>query len=205
MSNDTPNTSRRRFLTGTASVVGGAGVVFTAVPFLSYLGPSAQALAEGAPVEVDVSKVEAGRRIEVEFRGRPVWIVGRSEEHIQGLQEIRDRLRDPDSEEDQQPEYARNETRSLDPNIAVLVGVCTHLGCAPGFRPEIRPTHFDSDWRGGFFCACHGSMFDMAGRVYAGVPASLNLAVPPHRFADEGRTLIVGEDTEDPDEEEAAL
>ncbi len=196
MSSEAPDLNRRRFLTGAATVVGGVGLVFTAVPFLSYLRPSARALAAGAPVELDISKLEVGRRIEVEWRGRPVWVIGRSQEQIDALEDVRDRLRDPDSEVDQQPEYARNPARSVKPDVAVLVGVCTHLGCAPGFHPEIRPQHFDQDWRGGFFCACHGSMFDMAGRVYRGVPAPTNLVVPPHRYVGDDY-LVVGEDPTD--------
>ncbi len=186
--------SRRRFLIAATSVVGGAGAAAVAVPFLSSMQPSARARAAGAPVEVDVSKVEPGQLIRVEWRGKPVWIVHRTEEMLKGLSEITDRLDDPDSlVETQQPAYAKNEVRSIKPPYLVLVGICTHLGCSPTFRPDVAPADLGSEWKGGFFCPCHGSRFDLAGRVYKNVPAPTNLEVPPHSYLTESRILL-GED-----------
>ncbi len=186
--------SRRRFLIAATSVVGGAGAAAVAVPFLSSMQPSARARAAGAPVEVDVSKVEPGQLIRVEWRGKPVWIVHRTEEMLKGLSEITDRLSDPDSlVETQQPAYAKNEVRSIKPPYLVLVGICTHLGCSPTFRPDVAPADLGSEWKGGFFCPCHGSRFDLAGRVYKNVPAPTNLEVPPHSYLTESRILL-GED-----------
>ena len=187
---------RRRFLTAAATVVGGVGVGFAAVPFLASWSPSEKARAAGAPVEVDVSKVEMGQRITVEWRGKPVWIVRRSEEMLASLAKVSDRLRDPDSEvASQQPGYAQNEHRSINPEFLVMVGICTHLGCSPSFRPEVAPEDLGPDWLGGFFCPCHGSRFDLAGRVYQGVPAPTNMVVPPHQYLSDTR-ILVGEDSE---------
>jgi len=195
MSNDGVNTGRRRFLTAATTVVGAIGAGAVAIPFVSSMQPSARAQAAGAPVEADVSRLEPGAMMTVEWRGKPVWIVRRSEQSLKALQTIEDRLRDPDSTEhpEQQPEYAQNEYRSIKPEYAVLVGICTHLGCSPTFRPEIAPADLGSDWQGGFFCPCHGSRFDLAGRVYAGVPAPTNLEVPPYRYLSEN-VILVGED-----------
>lgn len=194
MANEGVNRSRRRFLVAATSVVGGAGVVALAVPFLSSWKPSARAEAAGAPVEVDISQVEPGQMIRVEWRGRPIWIVRRTDEMLEGLEHNLARLRDPDSEvESQQPSYARNDHRSIKPEYLVLVGICTHLGCSPAFRPDVAPEDLGPDWRGGFFCACHGSRFDMAGRVYRNVPAPTNLVVPPHMYLSD-TLMIVGED-----------
>lgn len=193
MSTEGVDRGRRRFLTATASVVGGVGVVAAAVPFVQSWWPSARAQAAGAPVEQDISKLEPGQMITVEWRGKPVWIVRRTDETLETLPEIEDRLADPDSEDSIQPPYAENPYRSLRPEILVLIGICTHLGCSPTFRPEIAPADLGADWKGGFFCPCHGSRFDMAGRVYAGVPAPTNLPVPPYRFLTEN-LLLVGED-----------
>ncbi|PWG65190.1 ubiquinol-cytochrome c reductase iron-sulfur subunit [Sediminicurvatus halobius] len=194
MNQEGANRNRRRFLTGAVSVVGGVGVAYTAVPFLAYWNPSARTRAAGAPVEVDVSSLEPGQRITLEWRGSPVWVVRRSEEAIAALEEMSDRLRDPQSQvESQQPAYAQNVYRSVDPEFLVVVPICTHLGCIPSFRPE--PGSMGADWNGGFFCPCHGSRFDLAGRVYAGVPAPTNLRVPPHRMAGENR-IVIGEDQE---------
>jgi ubiquinol-cytochrome c reductase iron-sulfur subunit len=182
---------RRRFLTMTTAVVGAGGAAAAAVPFLASLQPSERAQAAGAPVTVDVSRLEAGAILREQWRGRPVWIVRRTPEQLAALEGLNDQLRDPDSSvTEQQPEYARNLYRSIKPEYLVLVGICTHLGCSPLFEPEIRPQPFAADWKGGFFCPCHGSKFDMAGRVYAGVPAPTNLAVPPYRFDDEYRITI---------------
>ena len=194
MSNEGVDRSRRRFITAAASAVGGVGVVFAAVPFVSSWRPSARAEAIGAPVEVDVSKLEPGQSMTVQWRGKPVWLVRRTEEMLNALSGVEGRLRDPASEEPtQQPDYAANPHRSIKPEILVLVGLCTHLGCSPTYRPEVAPADLGPDWQGGFFCPCHGSRFDMAGRVYSGVPAPLNLEVPPHSYLSDKR-LIVGVD-----------
>lgn len=196
MANEGVDRGRRRFLVAATSVVGGAGVVAVAAPFLASWQPSARAQAAGAPVEVNISQIEPGQRISVGWRGRPVWLVRRTPEMLEALPTIRDRLRDPDSEETgQQPEYARNEYRSIDPEILVLVGICTHLGCSPAYRPEMGAPDAGADWAGGWLCACHGSRFDMAGRVYRNVPAHLNLEVPPYHFASD-ELIIVGEHPE---------
>lgn len=191
MSSEGVNKSRRRLLTGTVAVVGGAGVVAAAIPFVKMWQPSARARAAGAPVEVSISKLEPGQMLQVEWRGRPVWIVKRTDAMLAALEGHDDQLRDPDSEVvEQQPEYATNKYRSIKPDLLVLLGVCTHLGCSPKFVPEMEPQPFDEQWNGGFFCPCHNSRFDLSGRVYAGVPAPTNLEVPPYSFLDENRLLI---------------
>jgi ubiquinol-cytochrome c reductase iron-sulfur subunit len=156
--------------------------------------PSERAKAAGAPVEVDISKLEAGQMIRVQWRGKPVWLVKRTDEMLAALPTLNDQLRDPDSVEPQQPEYCANPARSIKPEILVAVGICTHLGCSPSFVPEALPQPFDPVWKGGFFCPCHGSRFDMAGRVYAGVPAPLNLEIPPHKYISDTQVLV-GDDT----------
>jgi ubiquinol-cytochrome c reductase iron-sulfur subunit len=191
MANQGVNSGRRRFLTATTAVVGGAGALAAAVPFIASWQPSARAQVAGAPVTEDISKLEPGQRIIVQWRGQPVWVIRRTPEQLATLEGLNDRLRDPASENvDQQPDYAQNLHRSIRPEIAVLVGTCTHLGCSPLFRPELQPQPFDSEWRGGFYCPCHNSRFDLAGRVYQGVPAPTNLLVPPYRFVDENRITI---------------
>ena len=194
MSGDGVDTSKRRFLTAAATVVGGIGAVYTAVPFLASWMPSERAKAAGAPVEADISKLEIGQMIRVQWRGKPVWILKRSEEMLEALPTLNPRLRDPESEEPQQPEYAQNELRSIKPEILVAVGICTHLGCSPSFVPEAAPQPYDPEWKGGFFCPCHGSRFDLAGRVFQGVPAPLNLEVPPHKYVS-NTLILVGDDT----------
>lgn len=193
MKQEGANRNRRRFLTGAVSVVGGVGVAYTAVPFLAYWNPSARTRAAGAPVEVDVGALESGQRMTLEWRGQPVWVVRRSEEAVQALETLNDRLADPKSQVDQQPAYAQNVYRSIEPEYFVVVPICTHLGCIPSFRPE--PGSVGPDWKGGFFCPCHGSRFDLAGRVYSGVPAPTNLQVPPYRMAGDSR-IVIGEDQE---------
>lgn len=184
---------RRRMLTTTASVVGGAGVVAAAWPFVASMRPSARAQAAGAPVEANIGQLEPGQLIRVKWRGKPVWVVRRTEAMLESLNLDTDKLRDPDSLiASQTPEFARNKFRSIKPEYLVLVGICTHLGCSPTFRPEIAPPDLGPDWMGGFFCPCHGSRFDMAGRVFKGVPAPINLEVPPYRFLSDSR-LIIGE------------
>ncbi len=190
MSSDGVDKSRRRFLTAATTVVGGVGVVAAAVPFLSTWKPSARAQSAGAPVEADISKLEPGAQVIVKWRGKPVWIVRRDEGALATLAEVTDVLRDPASDESIQPAYAKNEHRSIKPEYLVVVGICTHLGCSPTYRPEIT-----ADWMGGFFCPCHGSAFDFAGRVHAGVPAPTNLEIPPHRFLSEA-VVLIGEDGE---------
>lgn len=185
--------NKRRFLTNTTAVVGAVGAGFVAVPFLASWAPSERAKTAGAPVEVDISKLQEGQLLTVEWRGKPVWIIKRTQQNLKDLQTLDDDLRDPASENVQQPEYATNPTRSIRPEVVVMVGICTHLGCSPTYRPEMAPADLGEDWKGGFFCPCHGSKFDLAGRVYKGVPAPLNLEIPPH-FYKSDRTILVGED-----------
>jgi ubiquinol-cytochrome c reductase iron-sulfur subunit len=191
------NTGRRRFLTVTTAVVGAVGAGFAAVPFIKSWKPSAQAQLAGAPVTADLSGLEPGQRLVLEWRGQPIWIVRRSEAILKALPTLDDRLADPMSEnEDQQPAYvleANPELRSIRPEISVLVGLCTHLGCAPEMVAEIRPEPFDAEWKGGYFCPCHKSKFDMAGRVFSGVPAPTNLVVPPHFYESE-TSIVIGLD-----------
>ncbi|UXI01628.1 ubiquinol-cytochrome c reductase iron-sulfur subunit [Photobacterium sp. TY1-4] len=194
MSNAPVSNGRRRFLTATTSVVGGLGAVAVAVPFIKSWNPSAKAKAAGAPVEVDISKLEDGQMVRVEWRGKPVWVVRRSEAIIEELGGHDDQLRDPSSGEPQQPGYAQNQYRSVKPEIFLAVGICTHLGCSPTYLPDSFSEQV-SGVSAGFFCPCHGSKFDMAGRVFSGVPAPLNLVVPPHMFLDDN-TIIVGVDEE---------
>ncbi len=185
------NTGRRRFLTVTTAVVGAGGAIAAAVPFVASWQPSAKAQGAGAPVTEDISKLEPGQRVIVQWRGQPVWIFRRTPEQLALLAGQDGRLRDPNSDNpDQQPDYAKNAYRSIKPEIAVLVGTCTHLGCSPLFKPELQPEPFDSQWQGGFYCPCHNSRFDMAGRVFDGVPAPTNLRVPPYHFLDDNRIVI---------------
>ena len=188
---DDVDLGRRRFLTATATVVGGVGVAFVAVPFLKSWSPSERAQAAGAPVEADVSKLEEGAMMTVEWRGKPVWLLKRTKKMLDDLPGLNDQLTDPASAvASQQPAYAQNPHRSIKPDVMVLVGICTHLGCSPTFRPDVAPADLGPDWKGGYFCPCHGSRFDLAGRVYKGVPAPTNLVVPSHRFVSDSRVLI---------------
>ena len=180
---------RRRFLTASVAVVGGVATVGVAVPFVAAWQPSERARAIGAPIEVDISKLEPGQMLTEKWRGQPVWIVSRTPEILEALPRIDDRLRDPESTENQQPQYAKNEFRSIKPEIVVLIGICTHLGCSP-LRVRQDQAPLGTGWPGGFFCPCHGSKFDYAGRVYAGVPAPTNLVVPPHKYLSDTRILI---------------
>ena len=195
MISDGVDTQKRRFLTQSAAVVGAVGAGFLAVPFVSSMKPSAKAEAMGAPVEVDISKLEPGQRVIVLWRGKPVWVVRRTPEALATLSSLDGILLDPASDQSQQPDTAHNEARSIVPEVFVAVGVCTHLGCSPVYRPELAPADLGADWKGGFFCPCHGSKFDMAGRVYKGVPAPVNLEIPPHHYASETR-IVVGSDGE---------
>ena len=192
--NESTGFTRRHFLTVATLVTGGAGAIATAVPFISSFKPSARAQALGAPVEVDVSKLESGALLKVEWRGRPIYILHRTDEMLGTLAKDSALLRDPTSEESVQPSYATNEHRSIRPTFLVLEGVCTHLGCAPMPRFEVGPADLGTDWPGGFYCPCHGSKFDLAGRVFAGVPAPTNLPVPPYRYVNDN-TILIGSDT----------
>ena len=189
---DAVDKKRRRLLTRTAGVVGAAGALAMVVPFVSSMAPSARARAAGAPVEIDISKLEPGQRVIVEWRGKPVWVLRRTPALLESLGLVEGDLSDPDSERSDQPEYAKNEYRSYEDRkeILVMVGLCTHLGCSPTFRPEIAPADLGDDWLGGFFCPCHGSRFDIAGRVYKGMPAPTNLEVPPYYYMSESRVLV---------------
>lgn len=181
---------KRRFLTATTAVVGAVGAGFAAVPFIASWQPSERAKALGAPEEADISKLEPGALLRVKWRGKVCWVVNRTAQNIADLSKLTDKLADPDSEQPQQPEYCRNEHRSIKPEYAVLVGICTHLGCSPTYRPDVGPADLGADWLGGFFCPCHGSTFDLAGRVYKGVPAPINLEVPPHQYLSDDVILI---------------
>lgn len=196
MTNDAINHGRRRVLTLATVVVGGAGAVGAAVPFVGSWSPSAKAKAAGAPVEVNISKIEPGQKVTVEWRGMPVFVVRRTKEALDGLKVAETMLRDPSSEKSVQPAYAKNEYRTIagKEDIAVLLGVCTHLGCAPEFKPEIGSEDISPlVWQGGFFCKCHGSKYDLAGRVFQGVPAPLNLPVPAHKYISD-TVILIGED-----------
>ena len=195
MSNAPVNSGRRKFLTLTTAVVGGVGAVAVAVPFVKSWSPSEKAKAAGAPVAVDIGKIQPGQLIRVEWRGKPVWIVSRTQKAIDELATLDSQLRDPNSNEPQQPDYATNSGRSLKPEIFIAVGICTHLGCSPSYLPD----SFSEQVQGvesGFFCPCHGSKFDMAGRVFQGVPAPLNLVIPPHYYTSD-TTIIIGSDKGD--------
>jgi len=192
MANSQVDKGRRRFLIAATSVVGAAGTAAMATPFVMSLTPSARALAAGAPVEVNISKVEAGQLIRVIWRGKPVWVVNRTPEMIAKLPSVEPKLKDPDSEIEQQPEYAQNIHRAVKEQYLVLVGICTHLGCSPTFRPELAPADLGADWPGGWYCPCHGSRFDMAGRVMKGPPAGINLDVPPYYYIND-TAILVGE------------
>lgn len=190
MSEEIIDTGRRRFLTAATTVIGGVGVAYAAAPFVCSWFPSAKAQALGAPVKIDVSKLEPGAQLTVEWRGQPIWVIHRTKAMLDKLKGLDNLLRDPTSTEEQQPQYAHNEYRSIKPNYLVLVGLCTHLGCVPLYRPDLGSV--EANWPGGFFCPCHGSKFDLAGRVFKGVPAPLNLVVPPYGYESE-TVLIVGE------------
>ena len=190
---DDVDLSRRHFLGVATGVTGAVGVAFAAVPFLASWKPSARAQALGAPVEVDIGQLEDGALLKVEWRGKPVWVLKRTQAMLEHIEETRDQLRDPDSSEAQQPEYAKNQYRSIRPEILVVIGSCTHLGCSPIARFEVAPADLGPEWKGGFYCPCHGSKFDLAGRVWEGVPAPLNLPVPPHRFVND-TTILIGSD-----------
>ncbi len=186
---------KRRFLVAATSAVGGVAGVAVAVPFVLSMTPSARARAAGAPVEQDISKIEPGMMITIEWRGKPVWIVHRTPEMLASLPKIDSEVVDPKSSVKQQPDYAKNEARSIKPEYLVLVGICTHLGCSPSQKLAAGlDSGLGSEWPGGFFCPCHGSKFDLAGRVFKGVPAPINLEVPPYAYLSDTR-LIIGSDS----------
>ncbi len=190
MTDEPVDNKRRRLLTAATTGVGLVGTGGMLVPFAGSMLPSEKAKASGAPVEVDISDITPGRQITVKWRGKPVWIIGRSQEALDFLASMDDSLADPNSEFDQQPRYARNKYRSIKKEVLVLVGICTHLGCSPKYRPELA-----AEADGAFLCACHGSRFDLAGRVYRNVPAPTNLVVPPHRYLSDS-VILIGVDQE---------
>jgi ubiquinol-cytochrome c reductase iron-sulfur subunit len=191
------NQGRRRFLTATTAVVGAVGVGFVAVPFIKSWNPSERAKLAGAPITADISALAEGTRMVLEWRGQPIWIVKRTKQMLDILPTLDARLLDPKSTNaDQQPDYVMKgdfHYRSINPAVSVLVGLCTHLGCSPEMVAEIKPEPFDPDWKGGYFCPCHKSKFDMSGRVFAGVPAPINLLVPPHHYQND-TTIVIGVD-----------
>lgn len=196
MTSDAVNPARRKFLTAATSAVGAAGAVGILTPFVGSWNPSAKAKAAGAPVKVDIGKLEPGQMVTEEWRGKPVYILHRTEEQLSALPGLDGKLKDPDSAiPDSQPAYIEGPDRSIRPEIFVVIGLCTHLGCAPKLRPEVGATEFTDNWVGGFFCPCHGSTFDLSGRVFAGVPASQNLIVPPYSFEGDN-VLVIGVDEE---------
>lgn len=193
MSAEGVDLKRRRFLTATTSVIGAVGVGFAAVPFLASWQPSERAKAAGAPEEADISQLEPGALLRVNWRGQVCWVVHRTDQNLADMPKLDERLADPNSTVPQQPDYCTNPTRSIKPQYGVMVGICTHLGCSPTYRPDVAPDDLGPDWRGGFFCACHGSRFDLAGRVYKNVPAPTNLVIPPHYYKTDD-VIVIGID-----------
>jgi ubiquinol-cytochrome c reductase iron-sulfur subunit len=187
-----PDKTRRNLIVA-GSIAGGAASVGAAIPFVASMWPSERARAAGAPVEVDISSIAPGELQVIEWRGKPVWILRRTKEMLASLKSVEPRLSDPASKASEQPKYAANEYRSEKPDVMVMVGVCTHLGCSPQFKPVEAQAEMGAGWSGGFYCPCHGSKFDLAGRVYSGSPAPLNLVVPPYEFVSDS-TLVIGED-----------
>lgn len=194
MDNKEINQGRRRFLTLATAGAGAVAAAGVATPFVASWFPSEKAKAAGASIEVDISKIEAGQMITAEWRGKPVFVLNRTDEQVKDLASLDGSLADPNSEADQQPEYAKNPTRSIKENLWVAIGICTHLGCSPTYRPDVGAADLGGDsWKGGFFCPCHGSKFDLAGRVYSGVPAPTNLVIPPYKYLSDS-LILVGED-----------
>ena len=194
MDNHEINQGRRRFLVLTTAGAGGLAAAGVAAPFVASWFPSEKAKAAGAPIEIDVSKIESGQMLTAEWQGKPIWVVNRTDQQLKDLKGLNGVLTDPNSEVNHQPEDCKNETRSIKPNVLVAIGICTHLGCSPTYRPDIAPADLGAEWKGGFFCPCHGSKFDIAGRVYAGAPAPTNLVVPPHKYLSD-TTIQVGDET----------
>jgi ubiquinol-cytochrome c reductase iron-sulfur subunit len=195
MSEQTKVDKTRRNLVVATSVVGGAASVGVAVPFLASMLPSERAKAAGAPVEVDISRIAPGELAVIEWRGKPVWVIRRTKEMLESLKVVTGKLTDPGSKSSKQPKYAQNEYRSAKPDVMVMEGVCTHLGCSPQLKGAEAKAEMGGDWAGGFYCPCHGSKFDLAGRVFRGAPAPTNLEVPPYTFLSDS-TLLIGEDPE---------
>ena len=195
MSDDSVDKSKRRFLVQLTSATGAVGAVGLVIPYVDSMNPSARAAAAGAPVEADISKIAPGEMITVVWRKKPVWILNRTKQNLEDLPKHDAALTDPKSEVPHQPPYCKNEYRSYEnhKNIWVAVGICTHLGCSPTYRPDVAPPDLGPKWVGGYFCPCHGSRFDLAGRVYNGSPAPTNLVIPPYRYVND-TTIIVGED-----------
>ena len=193
MDNKEINQGRRRFLTLATAGAGGVAAVGVAAPFLASWFPSEKAKAAGAPIEVDISKIEAGQLMTVEWQGKPIWVLNRTEAQQKSIPAQDGEMADPSSDVDHQPEYCKNELRSIKDNIFVVIGICTHLGCSPTFRSDVAPADLGASWKGGFFCPCHGSKFDLAGRVFKGVPAPTNLIVPPYKYLTDA-TILVGDD-----------
>lgn len=192
MDNKEINHSRRRFLTLATAGAGGVAAIGVATPLVASFFPSEKAKAAGAPVEVDVSKIEAGQLMTAEWQGKPIWVLNRTEQQRKDLPTLDGELVDPTSEVDHQPADCKNELRSIKPEIFVAIGICTHLGCSPTYRPDVAPADLGPSWKGGFFCPCHGSKFDLAGRVFKGVPAPTNLVIPPYKYLSD-TTILVGE------------
>ena len=190
MSDEKPGFPRRKFLAVTTTAVGGVAAVGAAVPFVLSMMPSEGARAAGAPIEVDIGGIRPGTLVTFEWRRKPIWVLHRNGEMLDLLGKHDDKLLDPRSEQPQQPEYARNATRSIKPQYLVAIGICTHLGCIPTYRNEAGAADLGAAWPGGFFCPCHGSKFDMAGRVFKGAPAPQNLEIPRHAYLSESRLLI---------------
>lgn len=193
MINDEVNTSRRRFLVASTAAVGAAGAVGIAVPFLGSWQPSAKAKAAGAPVTIDISKLRPGEMVTEEWRGKPVFVLRRTPEQLANIEKLNAAVADPDSKNSAQPAYISGIARAVKEEYLIVLGLCTHLGCSPKHRPEIAPADLGGDWLGGFFCPCHGSKFDLSGRVYKAVPAPTNLEVPPHRYQSDF-VVVIGED-----------
>lgn len=195
MSQKNPDQGKRRFLVAATGVAGGVATGAVAVPFVASMLPSERAKAAGAPVEADISKLEPGELMRVEWRGKPVWIVRRTKDMLESVKQNDSNVADPASKRSPEmtPPYARNEFRSIKPEYLVVVGICTHLGCSPVDRFKAQAEPFESNWKGGFYCPCHGSLFDLAGRVYKNRPAPDNLPVPPHKYLSDTKILI-GED-----------
>ena len=195
MTTDNVDWRRRRFLLSATTTVGGITTVVAAVPFVTSMLPSERAKAAGAPVEADIGNIERGALATVEWRGKPVWVLRRTEDMAAALGKQNDQLRDPRSRQPQQPAYCSNATRSIRPEYFVAIGICTHLGCVPRYAPQSGTAGLGADWQGGFYCPCHGAKYDLAGRVHRNVPAPLNLVISPHKYLDDSR-LLIGTDPE---------
>jgi ubiquinol-cytochrome c reductase iron-sulfur subunit len=196
MGTDDIDHGRRRLLIAATTIVGGIGAAYVATPFILSMDPSERAKAAGAPVDVDISKLQPGQMMTVEWRGKPVWILNRTQTMLDNMKTREGDLKDPNSDElSQQPTYCKNEFRAINPKYGVMIGICTHLGCSPTYRPELAPPDLGPQWKGGFFCPCHGSRYDLAGRVIKGSPAPLNLVVPPNHYITDTR-VVVGVDPE---------